>query len=150
VITIEISPEFRRICKPAIPKKAANATLSHQGKTSTDLTLVLTGDDEIRALNRTYLGKDAPTDVLSFSSDEKNPENGWNYVGDIIISIPRAEAQAEAAGHLLAEEISLLVIHGILHLLGYDHAEMDEKEQMWTMQAEVLQTLGFSSSIMNE
>ena len=74
-----------------------------------------------------YLGIDGPTDVLSFPASEMDPETGVHYIGDILISIPRAQAQADAAGHPLEAEVQLLVVHGVLHLLGHDHAQAEEK-----------------------
>lgn len=112
--------------------------------TSVDMTIVLTDDAQLRELNREYLGLDAPTDVLSFPSSEIDPETGIPYFGDILISIPRAVQQAQAAGHPVEAEVQLLVVHGTLHLLGHDHAEAEEKSRMWKAQTEVLARLGLS------
>jgi len=109
-----------------------------------DMTIVLTDDGQLHELNREYLGVDAPTDVLSFPASETDPETGMTYLGDILISIPRAAQQAQAAGHPLEAEVQLLVVHGTLHLLGYDHAEAEDKTRMWNAQAEVLSRLGLS------
>ena len=109
-----------------------------------DMTIVLTDDAQLHELNREYLGVDAPTDVLSFPASEMDPETGVAYLGDILISIPRATQQAQAAGHPVEAEVQLLVVHGTLHLLGYDHAEADEKAKMWEAQAEVMSRLGLS------
>jgi probable rRNA maturation factor len=87
---------------------------------------------------------DAPTDVLSFPASESDPETGTPYLGDILISIPRATIQAQVAGHAVEEEVQLLVVHGTLHLLGHDHAEAEEKARMWKAQAEVMSRLGLS------
>jgi probable rRNA maturation factor len=122
-------------------EQAARAALDHQSADG-DLTLVLTDDEQLRRLNRDYLGIDAPTDVLSFPASETDPETGRRYLGDILLSIPRAETQARAAGHSLADEARLLVVHGVLHLLGHDHANAKEKAKMWQAQAEVLEGLG--------
>ncbi|HLA08708.1 MAG TPA: rRNA maturation RNase YbeY, partial [Anaerolineales bacterium] len=84
----------------------------------------------------------APTDVLSFPASETDPETGSRYLGDILLSIPRAQEQATAAGHALDSEVQLLVVHGVLHLLGYDHAEAKEKRKMWKAQEEILVQLG--------
>ncbi|MBC7877980.1 MAG: rRNA maturation RNase YbeY [Anaerolineales bacterium] len=111
---------------------------------SADMTIVLTDDAQLHELNREYLGVDAPTDVLSFPASESDPETGAPYLGDILISIPRAAQQAQASGHPLEAEVQLLVVHGTLHLLGYDHAEAEEKAIMWKAQAEVLERLGLS------
>ena len=86
-----------------------------------------------------------PTDVLSFPASETDPDTGASYIGDILISIPRAQAQADAAGHPLEAEVQLLVVHGVLHLLGYDHADAEEKALMWKAQAEILTGLGLGT-----
>jgi len=122
-------------------ERAARAALDHQSADG-DLTLVLADDEQLHRLNRDYLGIDAPTDVLSFPASETDPETGRRYLGDILLSIPRAEAQARAAGHSLVDEAQLLVVHGVLHLLGHDHAEAGEKTKMWKAQAEILYSLG--------
>ena len=124
-------------------ERATTATLKHQSQSpDCDLTFVLTDDAQLKELNREYLGIDAPTDVLSFPASESDPETGARYIGDIIISMPYATRSAEKAGHGLEAEVQLLVVHGVLHLLGHDHAEAEEKARMWKAQAEILQTLG--------
>ncbi len=133
-------------------RDAARAALSHfiQGGTSgkntanDDLTVVLTDDAHLRQLNRDYLGIDSPTDVLSFPASETDPETGTYYLGDVLISIPRAQAQAQEAGHSLESEVQLLVVHGVLHLLGYDHAKKGEKSRMWSAQAGILKSIGLA------
>ena len=127
----------------ALLERAARFTLDHESAPeNAELTIVLAGDTELHELNLEFLGVDAPTDVLSFPSEEEDPETGAPYLGDILISIPRAGAQAEAAGHRVEEEAQLLVVHGTLHLLGHDHAEPADKERMWNAQAEVMLKLG--------
>jgi probable rRNA maturation factor len=150
MINIEIIPEFRRVFMPATLERAAKAALLQQSAPDGDLTLVLTGDEQIQDLDRDFLGKDAPTDVLSFPASQTDPETGRPYLGDIIISVPRAEAQSIAAGHSLEDELSLLVVHGVLHLLGHDHAESKDKARMWAAQAETLTKLGISPTIVHE
>ncbi|MCK7481783.1 MAG: rRNA maturation RNase YbeY [Candidatus Moduliflexus flocculans] len=98
-------------------------------------------------MNRDYLGIDAPTDVLSFPASETDgsqidPEAGSPYLGDILISLPYAARSAAQAGHPLEAEVQLLVVHGVLHLLGHDHAKVREKAKMWKAQAEILESLG--------
>lgn len=130
---------------PTLLERAARLTLDSQSvPADVDLTIVLTDDAQLQALNRDYLGLDAPTDVLSFPASESDPETGTSYLGDILISIPRAAEQAQAAGHRVEDEVQLLVVHGTLHLLGHDHAGAEEKARMWTAQAEVLARLGLS------
>jgi probable rRNA maturation factor len=124
-------------------EEAANAVLEHEAQPlDSDLSIVLTDDAKLNQLNRDYLGIDAPTDVLSFPASETDPDTGARYLGDILISMPRAQAQAEAAGHPLEAEVQLLIVHGILHLLGYDHARAEEKARMWKAQAQILERLG--------
>ena len=138
---IHIEAEIR------FPKKllegAARAALEHESESlDVDLSIILTDDARLHELNLNYLGVDASTDVLSFPASETDPETGARYIGDILISVPRAQAQAGAAGHPLEAELQLLVVHGVLHLLGHDHARAKEKARMWKAQAEVLQSLG--------
>jgi probable rRNA maturation factor len=130
-------------------EQAALAALDHQSADG-DLTIVLTDDEQLHHLNRDYLGVDAPTDVLSFPASETDPETGRRYLGDILLSVSRAETQALAAGHPLADEVRLLVVHGVLHLLGHDHAEADEKAEMWKAQAEILHILGLDHVTIRE
>ena len=107
-----------------------------------ELTIVINNDSELHTLNRQYLGVDAPTDVLSFPADELDPDSGSLYLGDVILSLPRAQAQAAAGGHGVEAELQLLTVHGVLHLLGYDHANPRDKAAMWSRQAEILTLLG--------
>jgi probable rRNA maturation factor len=88
------------------------------------VTLLLADDARLRALNRKYLGKDRTTDVLSFPAPGEL-EPGRRHLGEIAISVPRAARQARSAGWTLSEEMALLVTHGFLHLLGYDHETDD-------------------------
>ena len=143
MIHIEINPSLQTGLAADIPERAALAVLAHQSADG-DLTIVLTDDAQLHELNRDYLGIDAPTDVLSFPASETDPETARRYLGDILISIPRAGEQARAAGHVLEAEVQLLAVHGTLHLLGYDHAQADEKARMWKVQAEVLERLGLA------
>jgi len=144
VIHIEVNPSLETDLMPEVVERAALAALA-QLSTEGDLTIVLTNDVQLQELNWDYLGIDAPTDVLSFPASETDPETARRYLGDILISVPRAGEQASAAGHTLEAEVQLLSVHGTLHLLGYDHAEASEKAQMWKVQAEVLERLGLSN-----
>jgi len=143
VIHIETNPTLKNAPASDLLERAALAVLAHQS-TDGDLSIVLTDDEQLHELNREYLGIDAPTDVLSFPASETDPETARRYLGDILISVPRAAIQAQTAGHALEAEVQLLAVHGTLHLLGYDHAETEEKARMWKAQAEVLERLGLS------
>lgn len=131
--------KFERKLKPAV-----QAALQHQGAPKAELTVVLTGDARVRTLNRQYRGMDKPTDVLSFAAEEQVDEEGNPYLGDVIISVPRARAQAAAAGHSLPAELQLLAVHGALHLLGHDHAQPAQRRKMWAAQDAILSQLGLS------
>jgi probable rRNA maturation factor len=140
-----INVQVKRAYAGRVPVKvirdSARAALAHQRAPAPGaLTIRLTGDAALRQLNRDYLGHDEATDVLSFPSDERD-EGGARYLGDLAISVPRAAAQARAGGHPLKAELQLLVVHGILHLLGHDHARARDQRRMWAAQAEILAQL---------
>jgi probable rRNA maturation factor len=143
VINFEINPNLKTEFDLDLLERAALTTLTNRD-TQGDITIVLTDDTQLRQLNRDFLGIDAPTDVLSFPASETDPETGRRYLGDILISVPRADDQAGAAGHALEEEVQLLIVHGTLHLLGHDHAEAEDQAKMWAAQAEVLARIGLS------
>src|SRR5215216_5958156 len=132
-------------------ERAAQAALQHESQSpDVELSIVLTDNARLHELNLNYLGVDSPTDVLSFPASETDPETGTRYLGDILISVPRAQAQAEAAGHPLESDVQLLVVHGVLHLLGHDHAEPEEKDRMWKAQSEILKSLGLGNIQIHE
>jgi len=124
---------------------AAQAVLDYQKvEPTSEITVALVDDEEIQRLNREFLGIDSPTDVLSFPADEVDPETGARYRGDVVISLPRARQQAETGGHTLDAELTLLTVHGVLHLLGFDHADASQKRNMWDVQSAILQMIGSS------
>ncbi len=143
MIELLVSEQFVNLVDASMLERAALTALQHEAYPSdADLTIVIEGDEKLHELNNKFLDVDRPTDVLSFPSDEVDPDTGRGYLGDIIISYPRAYAQSQAAGHTIAAELQLLTVHGALHLLGYDHAEPEEKQQMWAAQKEILDILG--------
>jgi probable rRNA maturation factor len=143
MIDILISDPFVNDVEPQLLEAAVKSVLSHQDTPSdSEITVLIEGDDRIQELNLQFMGIDAPTDVLSFPSTEIDPETGNLYLGDIIISFPRALSQAKADGHPIESELQLLVVHGTLHLLGFDHAEEEDKRQMWSVQEKILSDLG--------
>lgn len=100
----------------------AERILAELGEDRAELTVSLVGDAEIHVLNRDYRGKDKPTDVLAFAMREGQRVRGDEaQLGDVIISLDTAARQAEERGHSAAAEVRTLLVHGILHLLGYDH-----------------------------
>lgn len=142
----EVDHEFSR----DLLEKAALSVLEFSGVQNADLSIVLVDDDRIQGLNRDFLDHDAPTDVLSFPADEPDPETGRSYLGDVVISLPRAVEQALQRHHSTDAEMQLLVVHGVLHLLGHDHSEETEKERMWDAQAHILEKLDLSPKIVHE
>ena len=141
-IHLKISAAHKKLLPPALLRRTARAALTHQNApVPSTLTIVITDDEALRELNRHYLGHDYATDVLSFPASEIDLETGATYLGDIALSVPRAQAQARKAGHPLTAEVQLLVVHGVLHLLGHDHATRQEKARMWKAQREILEGL---------
>ena len=112
-----------------------------------EMGLVITGQKKIRELNRVYRGIDEPTDVLSFfmiSEDREMvdsfvaPPDGIRHLGEVIISLPQAKKQAKKQRHSLGKELAVLITHGVLHLLGYDHEEDGEARKMKARETEIL------------
>jgi len=148
-VDLQIAPAYADLVPPERLRAVARAALRTEqwaGTGVVELTLVLTDDPGIQSLNRDFLGNDAPTDVLAFSAVEdagpfvSAPEAG-GYLGDVIVSYPRAVTQAQEQGHSPEQELDLLVVHGILHLLGHDHADDEEKTAMWARQDAILASL---------
>jgi probable rRNA maturation factor len=140
--SLKLTPDASRAIKTIIARAARVGQQIVSSQPDAELSIVLSDDAQIQELNYQYLGLDATTDVLSFPSGEIDPESGHTYLGDILISYPRAVLQADAAGHPLEAEIQLLVVHGVLHLCGYDHGDVAAKTKMWELQADILQKLG--------
>ena len=142
-INMKIDPAFAGQVDRAGLRAAARAALKHQQAAGPGaLSLLVSDDARLHALNSEFLHEDRPTDVLSFPSGELNTRAGERYYGDIAISLPTARAQAKTARHTLLAEMQLLVVHGVLHLLGHDHARAKEKAKMWQAQADILAALG--------
>ncbi len=112
-----------------------------------DLAIVLVDEAAMEALHVQWMGEPGPTDVLSFPMDELRPGNDdqvtpAGLLGDVVLCPQVAEGQAEAAGHTTMDELLLLTTHGILHLLGFDHAEPEEEKEMFSLQRDIL--IGFA------
>ena len=144
MIQILIRPQFEAMVDANHIKRVARVVLERESvPPSASLSLVITDDAESQSLNSRFRGVDAPTDVLSFGQEPTTgpfvtaPDEP-PYLGDVILSFPRAQAQAVEMGHGTEEEVSLLIIHGILHLLGYDHATPTGRSQMWVKQDAIL------------
>lgn len=151
MITVEIPDRTSAQVNPSLVENAVKATLAHLSvPDDSSLTVVITDDQTIHDLNLRFRKIDAPTDVLSFPAGYADPESGSTYLGDVIISYPQAVIQAEQRVHPVIHEIQLLVIHGTLHLLGYDHAESSQKARMWALQSEILAQLGVDSDALGD
>jgi len=128
-------------------RDAVEAVLRREGRSTdeAEVSVALVDDDYIRELNREYRGIDAPTDVLSFPMDEEDPDAGedepYLLLGDVVVSLPTAVRQAGEYGTDLLREVARLVVHGTLHLLGYDHQRDEDAERMEALEAEILAAL---------
>ena len=151
-IQVQINDQFQSQVSPDLLRRAVSATLAHQQmEEPCELAVVVTDDEVLHELNRRYRDVDAPTDVLAFPDETRGPFVGApglpRYLGDVIISFPRAEVQAAEAGHDVQIELQLLVVHGVLHLLGYDDVTEEQRVRMWNAQAEVLVALGVDAHL---
>src|SRR5712692_168677 len=119
----------------------AQSVLEAEAVPPVELGVLVTGDARLRELNREYAGEDEATDVLSFSlteGEEFAAPDGVLRLGEVVISYPTAELQAREAGRTTEAEVTHLLIHGILHLLGYDHVDAEEERQMRAREQELL------------
>jgi len=144
-IEFQIAPRFRSLIDEEEIRLAVIHALLNEGKEKGEISVVLTDDDGIRELNRDFRGVDEASDVLAFGVEGEgfvlSPE-AYHYLGDVIISYPRAVVQAKEAGHSVEDELKLLVVHGVLHLLGYDHEDEEGEALMWKKQEEILAKSG--------
>lgn len=130
----------------ALVEKTAAAALAAAGLVEdAEVSVVFVSDDYIQQLNRQYRDIDSPTDVLSFALEEGEPMPGGGpgrILGDVVISLPRAQEQAQEYGHSLSREVAFLTAHGVLHLLGYDHQDEQGTAGMRALEEAVLTGLG--------
>ncbi len=145
-VLVSIEPDFARRVQADWLTGIARITLEYEDVGDCQLSVAVTTDDEIHTLNRRYADEDRPTDVLAFSQDEGEAfipaPDELRHLGDVIISLETAERQAAEAGHDLDAEMAHLLAHGVLHLLGYDHAEADEEREMRKRERAVLARAG--------
>ncbi|MDZ4768315.1 MAG: rRNA maturation RNase YbeY [Chloroflexota bacterium] len=131
----------------ALIHAATTVLAEHDIEPDSAMTIVIDDDAAIAALNRQFRGIDAPTDVLSFPMDAPNLPGEPPYLGDLVIAYPYAASQAAREEFAMAHGLLLLVVHGTLHLLGYDHDSAENRALMWTAQAEALTALDVPLSI---
>jgi probable rRNA maturation factor len=139
-VSIRVDAPFRGRLDRAALRRLALRVLRAEGVTPpAEVGLVVSGDETLRDLNRRYRGLDEPTDVLSFGDEPVGepidrpfvtPPDGVRRLGEVILSYPTAERQAREAGRSVQEEAAHLVVHGLLHLLGYDHEDPEDERRM--------------------
>jgi probable rRNA maturation factor len=147
-IEVSVEKEFWGVVDEGWARRIAQTVLKAEGVVPPyEVSLVFTDSETVQKLNRDYRGVDEPTDVLAFcmllkkeaDSSFALPPDGVTRLGEVIISYPQAVEQAKEQGHSTENELALLVIHGILHLLGYDHEEPEEEAEMRTREKELLE-----------
>jgi len=119
-----------RQLRPWLLRLVEELATAHDSPGGRSLGVRFASDRELQRVNRDFRGKDKPTDVLSFPGDDSDPEGSapdGRHLGDVLISVPTARRQAAAAGHPVERELQVLLLHGLLHCLGYDH-ESDDGE----------------------
>lgn len=138
---VPLDPELESLVEEMV-----RAVLELEGRREgAEVSVVFTGDDHIRELNRQYRGVDSPTDVLSFAQDEGDPmpdAGDEDLLGDVVVSMPAAARQGEEYGHGLRREVAYLTAHGVLHLLGYDHQDEEGRAAMREREEAALARLG--------
>ena len=127
-------------------KNLLDYALKNENITNTEFNIIFVNNEEIRKINREYRGIDRETDVISFAleDDDSFPETKVKVLGDIYISVGRIISQAKEYGHSETRECAFLVIHGLLHLLGYDHMTKEEEEVMFKKQEAILDGYGIT------
>jgi probable rRNA maturation factor len=146
-ILVSIGDPFASTAFRASLESVARRVLEAEGVGAAELSVTVTDDETVRSLNRLYAGEDAVTDVLSFSQREGEefaaPPGSAPPLGDVIIAYPQAARQARERGKSSETEVARLLIHGILHLLGYDHAEPEEERRMRAREEELAEATAY-------
>ena len=125
----------------SVLKKVLNLTLKKEKVKKATFNIIFITDSEIQKINKQYRNQDKPTDVISFALEENKKEQAFlkeRVLGDIYISIDRAKKQADDYNHSLKRELCFLAVHGLLHLLGYDHQTKEEEKIMFKKQELIL------------
>lgn len=141
-IDISIDEAFKSLVSERWLKGIVRRVVEAEAVSRAELGVVITDDGTVRRLNRDYAGQEAITDVLSFRLNEGepfvSPPDGMLRLGEVVIAYPRAQRQAAEQGRSVEMEVAHLLIHGVLHLLGYDHAEPAEERRMRAREEELL------------
>ena len=142
---VEIFNEYKEEVKEIDEiKKFIDFAIKYQKLDKLEFNIIFVDNDYIHEMNKTYRGVDRPTDVISFAleDDYKVDTGEYRMLGDIYISIDKAKSQAEEYGHSFLRELAFLSIHGLLHLLGYDHMKEEDEKVMFGLQEEILNGYG--------
>ncbi len=126
-------------------KNIIDFALKHENLTNVTFNVIFVDSDKIKELNKTYRNIDRETDVISFALEDGEANINFEFgrlLGDIYICVPKMKAQAKEYGHSIAREMGFLTIHGLLHLLGYDHMTKEEEKIMFAKQEEILNAYG--------
>ncbi len=142
MINIDLPAKYRHIIDVSYVERVSDLVLNILSKKEMVVSITFTTNKIIQGLNKKFRGIDEPTDVLSFTMNEEFPVDNMTLLGDIVVSVEQATDQANANNISLKDEISLLLIHGILHLFSYDHDTNKNKEKMWKLQDKLLQRSG--------
>lgn len=143
MIYFSVANKLRKQIEQSRLEQAARLALQSVEQPETaSIVVKLTTDKQIQKLNAKYRGMDKPTDVLSFENQYIDPENGELFLGDIIIALETASTQAALNGNSLQHELEMLLVHGVLHLTGYDHTDRQDRELMSKTQDTILKALG--------
>ena len=146
-INILFDEGFEDTLKEDWLRQVASQALNAEHQTDAEMGILITGQDKIRQLHKEYMDEDEPTDVLSFAMREKGPLDAPDFVfpagdaahlGEVIISYPQAEIQAAEHGHSAKKEVAILLIHGVLHLVGYDHDQPERQKKMQAKEKAIL------------
>jgi probable rRNA maturation factor len=148
-LSINVDAPFQRTMDEGWLRQVVDMTLAAEGlERPVELGLVITDAKTIRRLNREYRGEDEDTDVLAFALIEETdaarfvlPPDGVSRLGEVLISHPQAAVQAKEHNHPLKHEVALLIVHGVLHLLGYDHGDSETEKLMRAKEEKVLEQL---------
>jgi probable rRNA maturation factor len=140
-VALHVEPRYAdRVRARSLAMLARRVLTAEEVDAGSALSIVVTGDAPVRVLNKRFLGIDEPTDVLSFGLDTKARfvTSSTAELGEIVISFQTAQRQAREAGHMLDDELAHLLVHGVLHILGYDHQRPAQERRMRAREDELL------------
>lgn len=146
MIEIEVEAEAWADALPSVEAVVETAAKAALGTVEGDIVVLLTDDESVRELNARFRDKDRPTNVLSFPA----PENAAPHLGDIVLAYGVCATEAQTQGKTLADHLSHLVVHGVLHLLGHDHEDDAEAEEMEAEEREILAQIGVADPYASE